>query len=107
MVGAPILHDLGVNFHMLGLVEHPYKLSRFRLQGEAADPTEAAPFVANGPLTEVWTDGSVVWPHSFWLTTATFTVIGKTGNKSVPDASSVGGCQAKSPNCGRYGLHSS
>ena len=61
-------------------MEHPYRLSRFRLQSEKADPLEAAQADPAAPLTEVWTDGSVMWPHHFWLTTAAYSVIGASGN---------------------------
>lgn len=60
----------------MGLVEHPFKLSRFRLLCESAFTTEVVAFDPDAPLTEVWTDGSVMWPHSFWLTTAAYAVIG-------------------------------
>ena len=75
----PVLHELGPNFSLLGHVEHPFRLTAFRLLHSTARVDEAAVFDPVAPLQEVWTDGSVLWQESFWLTTATFAVIDQLG----------------------------
>ena len=75
----PVLHELGNNFPMLGLVEHPFRLTQFRLQQAIAKPGDARAFDPSSEPTEAWTDGSVMWSTSFWLTTAAFAVVNKAG----------------------------
>ena len=79
LTSTPVLHDLGNNFALLGHVEHPYRLSLFRLQSESPTPSDAVHFQPSLPTEERWTDGSVLWHENFWITTASYAVVDKTG----------------------------
>lgn len=79
LVSTPVLHELGLNFPLLGIVEHPRRLAQFRLQSEIADHNSAAVFCPLDDMVEIWTDGSVLHQESFWLTTATFAAVDKVG----------------------------
>lgn len=74
-----MLHDLGVNFALLGLIENPCRLSQFRLQSEVARLSDAVIFDPDLGTKETWTDGSVLWQENFWITTAAYAVIDKEG----------------------------
>ena len=76
----PCLHELGSNFALVGHVEHPYRLTAFRLQYAYADPAAAVTFVPGDDTQELWTDGSVQWQECFWLTTAAFAIVDKQGH---------------------------
>ena len=69
LTSKPVLHDLGANFALLGIVEHPFRLSQFRLQSEDAHIGDAVQFDASLPILQLWTDGSVLWQPNFWTTT--------------------------------------
>ena len=75
----PCLHELGSNFDLLGHVEHPFRLTLFRLQNAVADVASATVFEPGPEPDEAWTDGSVQWQECFWLTTAAFAIINKQG----------------------------
>ena len=79
LTSTPVLHEQGPNFPLLGHVEHPFRLTAFRLLHQAARIDDAASLDPAADPLEVWTDGSVLWQENFWLTTATFAVIAKNG----------------------------
>ena len=74
ILGPPVLHELGSNFGLMGIVEQPFFLARRRLVLTRA-PT-AFPAFDPSCNSELWTDGSVLWSERFWITTATFAVVG-------------------------------
>ena len=80
LTSKPVLHDLGANFALLGIVEHPFRLSQFRLQSEDACIGDAVQFDASLPVLQLWTDGSVLWQPNFWTTTAAYAVVDIDGN---------------------------
>lgn len=75
---ACLNHDLGVNYPLLGICEHPVSIIDHRLQFQALSG-EAVCFDPSLDVQEVWTDGSVVLQESFWLTAAGFAVVGSQG----------------------------
>ena len=75
LIGSPIPHEFGPNFLMLGHVQHPHFIGRKRLLSLDTNTIACAAHFALGPLRKVWTDGSVIFPTKFWLTTATYAVI--------------------------------
>lgn len=78
-IGAPSGHQLGVNFQMLGHVEHPKFVGRRRLLHQSSDGLVAADHFADAPLQSRWTDGSVVNSENFWLSVGTFAIIDEAG----------------------------
>ena len=76
----PPVHELGPNFELLGIVEHPLSVLAQRLQ--VSDPNELVlqPWDPSIPSCTVWTDGSVQWPNHFLLTCAGFAVINHDGS---------------------------
>ena len=75
----PPQHELGDNFPMLGLCEHPVGICKHRLQFTtlANDvPGILDPSLQRAPF---WTDGSVFLTESFWLTTAGCSVVNEHG----------------------------
>ena len=79
-IGVLPEHELGANFLNLGIIEHPRALLCHRLK--ISDPADliVSPFNCNAVPISLWTDGSLMWSSSFWLTTATFAVINEAGN---------------------------
>ena len=80
LAGRPCLHELGENFALLGIVEHPFRLTQFRLSFESAQTHEAAVFCPDHPCQHLCTDGSVVGKDCFWTTTAAYAVVDHVGN---------------------------
>ena len=74
VLGKPLLHEMGQNFALAGIVEQPFFLARRRLVIMKAPTT--FPEYNPSSIEEFWTDGSVLWSERFWITTATFAVVG-------------------------------
>ena len=72
-------HELGVNFQLLGICEHPVEIVNHRLRCQTQIPP-AAQISDLSSLTEFWTDGSVLMQECFWLTSAGFSVIDSSGS---------------------------
>lgn len=72
-------HELGLNFSKLGIVDHPYEIAMLRLRCFTTFPCASA-FAADQEVAEYWTDGSLLWPDVFWLTSAAFSVVDCGGN---------------------------
>ena len=71
--------ELGVNFQLLGICEHPVEIVSHRLRCQTQIPP-AAQISDLSSLTEFWTDGSVLMQECFWLTSAGFSVIDSSGS---------------------------
>lgn len=68
-------HEFGSNFMLLVIFEHPVKVADQRLAMTAWDPSCIAVFDPSKPHVSLWTDGSVVFPESFWLTCAAYSIV--------------------------------
>ena len=75
----PPLHELGPNFQLLGLVDHPVGIAKHRLAFASIQGDISPPFVADADTQHVWTDGSVFLAESYWLTTAAYSIIDALG----------------------------
>lgn len=53
ILGPPVLDELGENFDLLGIVEHPRRISMFRLQHSQAADTRVVDFDPSLPPVEV------------------------------------------------------
>ena len=80
-------HDLGPNFHQLGIVEHPNAILRHRLHVDRADEIPVQTFHRPNYTQSLWTDGSVLWGEVFPLTAAGFAIIDEEGK--IFDAGTV------------------
>ena len=78
--GKVIDHELGPNFLLLGLCEHPYAIARHRLLMSPQPFMKHDSFCGNASVIRMWTDGSVVWPGNFWLKTAGYAIISEDGS---------------------------
>ena len=78
-IGAPVDHQLGRNFRMLGHVEHPKFIGRRRFLHQSADDLVPAECFNPDGLIRRWTDGSVVNGENFWLSVGTFSIIDEGG----------------------------
>ena len=76
----PVTHDLGRNFELLGIVEHPWSV--FRARCRVSDPMSVETPVWSPPfqMHELWTDGSVQWPEHFLIMCAGFAVVNCIGD---------------------------
>ena len=73
LLGKPVLHELGRNFALLGILEQPPFLAKRRLLCSVPQ-TITFSFQADRTV-EFWTDASVLWADRFWITVATFAVV--------------------------------
>ena len=75
----PPAHELGANFELLGIVEHPVSVLLHRLQ--VSDPSAIPPGTWDPHQSKqtLWTDGSVQWPTHFMLSCAGFAVVNSHG----------------------------
>ena len=71
-------HELGENFSLLGLVEHPRAIAEHRLRVSNPWLLNVQALQSDDTLN-VWSDGSLYWPRVFWLATAGFALIGDAG----------------------------
>ena len=76
----PPVHELGPNFELLGIVEHPRSVLTYRLKVSSPHDLHIETWHATQPMCTVWTDGSVQWPNHFLLTCAGFSVINHDGS---------------------------
>ena len=71
-------HEFGANFELLGIVEHPPAIAAHRLQ--VNDPAVLTiQNIISERRSSRWTDGSLFWPHVFWLCAGGFAVIDDDG----------------------------
>ena len=80
-------HELGPNFHQLGIVEHPNAILRHRLHVDRADGLPVQAFHRPFSSRSLWSDGSVLWGEVFPLTAAGFATIDEEGQ--IFDAGTV------------------
>lgn len=76
----PPSHEFGPNFQLLGIFEHPLGIAAHRLCYSHTDHHVQSSF---DPLLQVenfWTDGSVLFGHSFWLMSAGFSIVREDGS---------------------------
>ena len=71
----PVAHELGRNFELLGIVEHPWSILAHRLQVSDVDTINCPTWTDVKPISTLWTDGSVLWASHFALTCAGFAVV--------------------------------
>ena len=71
----PVLHELGRNFELLGIVEHPWAILAKRLCVSNPSELQVAPWTDQTVHRTVWTDGSVMWQEHFAVTCAGFAVV--------------------------------
>ena len=69
------LHELGANFGVLGIVEHPIGVIRHRLNWSDPSHLECSDFDPHSPPVDWWSDGSVLWPDIFWLSSGGFAIV--------------------------------
>ena len=72
-------HELGANFVSLGLVEHPFGIAKHRFKLTTKIP-EAPTQVDTSCKRNVWTDGSLLWPDTFWLQSGGFAIVDETSS---------------------------
>ena len=75
----PPRHEFGENFAMLGICEHPVGICKHRLQFTSILQDVPAAYDPLARRESLWTDGSVFFPETFWLTTAGCSVIDERG----------------------------
>ena len=71
----PVCHELGRNFELLGIVEHPWSVLAKRLEVSNPSCLQPVKWETLAEPVRVWTDGSVMWPEHFALTCAGFAVV--------------------------------
>ena len=71
----PAAHELGRNFELLGIVEHPWSILAHRLQVSQVSSVPCPTWLSDQPTKVLWTDGSVLWSKHFALTCAGFAVV--------------------------------
>ena len=74
-IGSPRCHEFGSNFAMMGIVEHPLGFIQQRLKWSKPTDIHIAPLVRSGVTLPLWTDGSVLGGHAFWITTGSFAIV--------------------------------
>ena len=72
-------HELGENFPLLGLVEHPRAVIEHRLKVSDPNMVLVQPRTST-ELLELWSDGSLFWPRVFWLSAAGFALVDQYGS---------------------------
>ena len=75
----PPLHELGPNFQLLGLVDHPVGIAKHRLQFSSIRGDFSPAFLGDADAKHFWTDGSVILAESYWLTSAAYSIIDASG----------------------------
>ena len=79
LFGRPPLHDLGPNFPVLGIVEHPLGLAKARMAWSDPHELHVKPITVHNVSRPLWTDGSVLASNLFWLTTGAFAIVDLSG----------------------------
>ena len=75
----PPAHELGPNFELLGIVEHPLAVLQHRLQVSDPLTISQVPWDSSSHKQTVWTDGSVQWPNHFLLSCAGYSIVNSNG----------------------------
>ena len=75
----PPVHELGINFELLGIVEHPPAVLIHRLKISDPHQLTLATWNPEQAKQTLWTDGSVQWPNHFMLTCAGFAIVKEGG----------------------------
>ena len=78
--GVPKFHELGPNFALLGIVEHPLGLVKDRMKCSSPWELHVQPIKHLHVSRPLWTDGSVLASDFFWLTSGAFAVVDLTGH---------------------------
>lgn len=82
-LSQPPQHELGDNFSMLGLCEHPVGspvgICKHRMHFTSIANDTPSAFDPSRNRTPFWTDGSVFLTESFWLTTAGCSIVNEHG----------------------------
>lgn len=68
-------HDLGPNFSLFGITEHPVALCNFRMCWQTLSIDETLGFDAAKNRRPLWTDGSVFFQNHFWITTGACAIV--------------------------------
>lgn len=76
LTSCPALHEFG---GMLGIYEHPVMIASRRLRQHVIQDTIVQEFCPDLPAIDFWTDGSVLWPKQFWITSAAYAIISQSG----------------------------
>ena len=79
-LGPLVRHELGENFTNVGIVEHPIAIARHRLRQSDPRSLDICDFTSPATLTNLWTDGSLLWSQFFWLQAGGFAVIDDVGS---------------------------
>ena len=58
-----------------GIVEHPIGVIRHRLNWSDPSHLECSDFDPHSPPVDWWSDGSVLWPDIFWLSSGGFAIV--------------------------------
>ena len=80
VLGAPVHHEFGSNFTLLGHFIHREFVAKRRLQFSDIQQIQIAPAFHTQHHERVWTDGSVVRADKFWITNAAFAVVDEQQN---------------------------
>ena len=75
IIGTPVVHEMGVNFGILGHVHHPSFIARRRLLQNDPNALQIPDVFHPDTIVEIWTDGSVVFGENIWLATGAFAVV--------------------------------
>ena len=78
LLGPPVLHEFGANFAALGHVTHPTAVARQRLRFSNIEDLSIADSFSASHEERFWTDGSVCYADTFWLTSAACAVLDET-----------------------------
>ena len=79
-IGSVPSHDLGPNFSILGIVEHPRKIAEYRLRCTSIPECPSAPFDPTPVHKCLWTDGSLVWNEIYWLEAGGYCIVDQDAN---------------------------
>ena len=68
-------HELGVNFNLLGIIDHPKAIVSHRLRWSDPQLIDIQLLDDGHERVTLWTDGSVFWSDVHWLTTGGFAIV--------------------------------
>ena len=78
-IGHVPSHELGPNFALLGIVEHPCKIAEHRLRYVPLQTQSHETFDENHVRMRFYTDGSVVWNNFYWLESGGYSIVNDQG----------------------------
>ena len=78
-IGSLPAHELGPNFRIFGIVEHPKRVAEYRLRCAPIPKGNGQMFDPLRSPQEIWSDGSIAWGNHHWLTTGAFALIDQHG----------------------------